>query len=78
MFRRSCRSQHCLFRRHDSRLANLHLRAGHLPCINFHGIARDRLCRRESLLARGHNRARNPLIHIRNVGHRSVLLTTVV
>jgi hypothetical protein len=73
MFRRPRRSQHCLFRRHDSRLPHLYLRASHLPCIHSHSISRHRLRRRERLLARGHNRARNPLIHIRDVGHRSLV-----
>jgi hypothetical protein len=73
MFRRSRRSQDCLFRRHDSRLPDLHLCAGHLPRINTYRIPRYRLRRRESLLARGHNRARNPLIRVRNVGHPGVV-----
>jgi hypothetical protein len=73
MFRGSCRTQHCLFGRHDSRLPDLHLRAGHLPCINSYRIPRYRLRRRKGLLARGHNRAGNPLIHICNVGHPGVV-----
>ncbi len=64
--------------RHDSRLPHLHLRAGHLPCIHSYRISSHRLRRRERLLARSHNRARNPLIHIRNVSSLVVLFCTTV
>jgi hypothetical protein len=74
MFRGSCRSQHRLFRGYDSRLAHLHLSAGHLPCIHPHGIARNGLRRGERLLARGHNGARNPLVHIGYVVHGGVIV----
>jgi hypothetical protein len=74
MLRGSCRSQHCLFCWHDSRLAHLHLRASHLPLIHSHGIARNGLRRGERLLARRHNGARNPLVHIGHVVHGSVVV----
>lgn len=74
MFGQSCRSQHSLLRGYDGRRTDLHLSAGHLPCIHSHRITRNGLRGRESLLTRRHDGARNSLVHIGYVIHGGVIV----